>query len=208
MIFALEGIDGSGKSSILYEMKKEIGIEFCGKHVVFTKEPKYGKDMLEVKNPFQQLHLFMADHERHLEEVIIPHKNDIIFTDRYITSRIAYFAAHFTGNEERFWATMYADMIHGKKEIMGVDSYYPEVNYLLMLNEKTLKQHLTSRYKGVEVSEEEVGRLMDIQDIYHQIAKPNRGKYYIINIDDTTSKRDTVMKILSNVKNRINDNQR
>ena len=103
---------------------------------------------------------------------------------------------------------MYADMIHGKKEIMGIDSYYPEVNYLLMLNEKTLKQHLTSRYKGVEVSEEEIGRLMDIQDIYHQIAKYNREKYYIINIDDTTSKRDTVMKILSNVKNRVNDDQR
>jgi thymidylate kinase len=207
MIFALEGIDGSGKSSVIYEMKKAIGTEFCEKHVVFTKEPRYTKDMLDVNNPFQQLHLFMADHERHLEEVIIPHKDDIIFTDRYIASRVAYFASHFTGREERFWAGMYADMLHGKKGIMGVEPYYPTVNYLLMINEDTLRQHLSSRYKGEKVSEDEITRLLDIQDIYHQIAKSDRDKFYLIDINDTTSKHDTVRKILSNVKSRIDEIQ-
>jgi thymidylate kinase len=207
MIFALEGIDGSGKSSVLYEMKKAIGDQFCNRDVVYTMEPRYTKSMLDVTDPLEQLYLFMADHQRHINEVISPHKNDIIFTDRYIISRIAYFAAHFNTPEEQFWAEMYADLLHGKKEIMGVDPYYPEINYLLMINKNTLKKHLSSRYKGKCASEDEISRLMHIQDIYHQIALSRRNEFFIIDINETTSKHDTVRKILSNVQSRIHEKE-
>lgn len=200
MIFALEGVDGSGKSSILFEMRKKIGDQFLGKNVVYTKEPKYSKDMLAITNPFQQLYLFMADHERHLEEVIKPHINDIIFTDRYITSRVAYFAAHYTGLEETFWAGMYAHMLHDKKHVMGIDPYYPEVNYLLKVDEKTLEQHLSSRYKSNDIDPDEISRLMSIQDIYLQLARSDRDKFFII---DIASKKDTIDKILRDVERRL-----
>lgn len=208
MIFALEGIDGSGKSSIIYEMKKIIGDRFCNKNVIFTMEPHYTKSMLSITNPLQQLYLFMADHEQHIEEVIAPHNGDIIFTDRYITSRIAYFSAHYTTAEDKFWASMYSDMIHSKKEIMGINPYYPEVNYLLNINENTLRKHLSSRYKGETASEDEITRLMSIQDIYHQIAISRRNEFYIIEINENTSKHDTVRKILSNVQSRIHEKEK
>ena len=100
MFISFEGIEGSGKSSLLenlkkYYLKKEL-------EVIFTKEPggtELGKDIRGILlNPASlisseaELLLLMADRIEHVKTIINPNlkKNKIIFCDRYIDSTIAY----------------------------------------------------------------------------------------------------------------------
>ena len=100
MFISFEGIEGSGKSSLLenlkkYYLKKEL-------EVIFTKEPggtELGKDIRGILlNPESsisseaELLLLMADRIEHVTTIINPNlkKNKIIFCDRYIDSTIAY----------------------------------------------------------------------------------------------------------------------
>ena len=100
MFISFEGIEGSGKSSLLenlkkYYLKKEL-------EVIFTKEPggtELGKDIRDILlNPESsisseaELLLLMADRIEHVTTIINPNlkKNKIIFCDRYIDSTIAY----------------------------------------------------------------------------------------------------------------------
>ena len=100
MFISFEGIEGSGKSSLLenlkkYYLKKEL-------EVIFTKEPggtELGKDIMGILlNPESsisseaELLLLMADRIEHVTTIINPNlkKNKIIFCDRYIDSTIAY----------------------------------------------------------------------------------------------------------------------
>ena len=100
MFISFEGIEGSGKSSLLenlkkYYLKKEL-------EVIFTKEPggtELGKDIRDILlNPESsisseaELLLIMADRIEHVTTIINPNlkKNKIIFCDRYIDSTIAY----------------------------------------------------------------------------------------------------------------------
>ena len=100
MFISFEGIEGSGKSSLLenlkkYYLKKKL-------EVIFTKEPggtELGKDIRDILlNPESsisseaELLLIMADRIEHVTTIINPNlkKNKIIFCDRYIDSTIAY----------------------------------------------------------------------------------------------------------------------
>ena len=100
MFISFEGIEGSGKSSLLenlkkYYLKKEL-------EVIFTKEPggtELGKEIRGILlNPESsisseaELLLLMADRIEHVTTKINPNlkKNKIIFCDRYIDSTIAY----------------------------------------------------------------------------------------------------------------------
>ena len=100
MFISFEGIEGSGKDTLIenlkkYYLKKEL-------EVIFTKEPggtELGKDirgiLLNPESSFSseaELLLLMADRIEHVTTIINPNlkKNKIIFCDRYIDSTIAY----------------------------------------------------------------------------------------------------------------------
>ena len=100
MFISFEGIEGSGKFSLLenlkkYYLKKKL-------EVIFTKEPggtELGKDIRGILlNPESsisseaELLLLMADRIEHVTTIINPNlkKNKMIFCDRYIDSTIAY----------------------------------------------------------------------------------------------------------------------
>ncbi len=93
MLITIEGIDGSGKTTI-WELLKGDFPQF-----VFTREPtdsRFGKyvrgEVRKSNNPFFDLFLFMADHALHVRDVIGPAIKDgkIVVCDRYIDSRVAY----------------------------------------------------------------------------------------------------------------------
>ncbi|WP_024653260.1 dTMP kinase [Borrelia persica] len=101
--YCIEGIDGSGKTSIIQKLQK-----LCNNKLKyhFTKEPSQGaigkfirKQLTNFKNPLRQVslaHLYVADRYEHLYNT----KNGIIeilnkgqtkvITDRYLFSSIAY----------------------------------------------------------------------------------------------------------------------
>lgn len=99
MLITFEGIDGSGKSTLI----KQVGEYLKSKNLntLTTYEP-YDKDIRDlIKSgkylPKAELALFMADRVQHIEQVIFPalKENIIVLCDRFIDSTIAY---QFGGN--------------------------------------------------------------------------------------------------------------
>lgn len=88
-LITFEGIDGSGKSTIMREVKNVLGEN----GIVYTKEPyQFEGGALDIKYPYQRLFRFMEDHVVHLEEVILPalKEGKLVLCDRYIDSNLAY----------------------------------------------------------------------------------------------------------------------
>ena len=92
-LITLEGIDGTGKSSVAKLLKKSFH------EAVFTHEPtqswigKAVKRSIESDgDPLSELFLFVADHAEHIAKVIRPAlaEGKIVFSDRYSDSRYAY----------------------------------------------------------------------------------------------------------------------
>ncbi len=92
-MITLEGIDGTGKSSIANMLKKRFP------DAVFTREPTKSRIGRAVKksidsdgDPLAELFLFVADHAEHIAKVIQPAlaEGKIVISDRYSDSRYAY----------------------------------------------------------------------------------------------------------------------
>ena len=97
MIIAIEGIDGSGKTTIANFLKAEL--EKLGYKVASLKEPtdsEWGMKVRESYNsrlkPEEELELFLKDREYDVKHNILPALRDgkIVIMDRYYLSTIAY----------------------------------------------------------------------------------------------------------------------
>jgi dTMP kinase len=95
VLISIEGIDGSGKSSL----HVALGEEFSSQNPVMTREPgatwigdQVRRAIAEQLDPMAEALLFVADHAAHLATIIRPALNQghLVITDRYIDSRIAY----------------------------------------------------------------------------------------------------------------------
>ncbi len=100
MFITLEGIEGSGKSTVIQGLATHF--EEQGHEVLCTREPggsELGKTLrsllldsrVEVC-PQAELFLFLADRAQHVNSVIVPAlaQNKIVLCDRFIHSTIAY----------------------------------------------------------------------------------------------------------------------
>jgi dTMP kinase len=102
-LIALEGIDGSGKTTQMAALAT--GLARLGHRVYRTCEPSDGPVGQFIRGAISQtgtLHeatlalLFAADRIEHLEREIIPHlqAGEIVLTDRYLLSSLAYQSTH------------------------------------------------------------------------------------------------------------------
>jgi dTMP kinase len=95
MLITLEGIDGSGKSSLHTALRELLG----DLEPVFTREPgatwvgeAVRRAIAEQIDPVTEATLFVADHAAHLAKVVRPAlaEGKIVISDRYSDSRFAY----------------------------------------------------------------------------------------------------------------------
>ena len=103
MLITLEGLDGSGKTTVweaLHDSHPE---------ATFTREPTeswYGEAVNRAigdddADPLATLFLFTADHAAHLSGTVRPalENGELVISDRYSDSRYAYQAAALSGSE-------------------------------------------------------------------------------------------------------------
>ena len=93
ILIAVEGIDGTGKSSavpVIEEVCKR-----CGYDTLTTREP-YTQEVIDLVHSSQKGNLCEAmirDRVQHLHDVILPHlskSKSSVITDRYLYSNVAY----------------------------------------------------------------------------------------------------------------------
>jgi len=98
-----EGIDGTGKSTQLHLLAEKL--QQLGYAVVSTREPTDGPYGQKIRGLFvdrgtvsqeEELELFIADRDQHVQEVIAPALADgcVVVCDRYYLSTIAYQGAN------------------------------------------------------------------------------------------------------------------
>jgi dTMP kinase len=108
LLITLEGIDGSGKSTVAKHIAARLGETMPDRRVVLTAEPTSGevgkilraelaKACGDGAKPsdakiMQELFLFMADHAQHLSAIVLPalESGAIVLSDRYADSTAAY----------------------------------------------------------------------------------------------------------------------
>jgi len=99
VLIALEGIDGTGKSTQLNLLAGYL--RNAGYEVVATREPTDGPAGKRIRasfssrhllTPQEELSLFMEDRRQHVRECILPalHRGAVVVTDRYYLSTAAY----------------------------------------------------------------------------------------------------------------------
>ncbi|MFB6072477.1 MAG: dTMP kinase [Halobacterium sp.] len=106
MLVTLEGIDGSGKTTVWESLRAARGDGYT-----FTREPTtswYGDAVRrsigeDDADPIAELFLYTADHADHLSSVVEPalEDGDVVVSDRYSDSRYAYQGAALEGEVPR-----------------------------------------------------------------------------------------------------------
>ena len=106
MLVTLEGIDGSGKTTVAEALQDSLSPE-----TVFTREPTeswYGEAVDrsigdDDADPLAELFLYTADHADHLSRLIRPalREGRLVISDRYADSRYAYQGATLAGELTR-----------------------------------------------------------------------------------------------------------
>ena len=101
MFITLEGIEGSGKSSVIADLAEFL--RESGRDVLLTREPggcalgtALRAHLLDARNtglaPAAELFLYLADRAQHVREVIAPalKAGKVVLCDRYTDSTLAY----------------------------------------------------------------------------------------------------------------------
>lgn len=99
LLIAIEGIDGSGKST--QAKRLVVGLMSQGYSIALSREPTggpCGRKILEASKsersltPQEEVDLFIADRKMHIENLIQPSLDDklIVILDRYYYSSVAY----------------------------------------------------------------------------------------------------------------------
>lgn len=96
----LEGIDGCGKSSQMFNIAKFITNKSKYNHILVTREPYKSREIRQIlrqdSDSYSQARklaeLFIQDRKEHIEEIILPalSKGVHVISDRYKLSTIAY----------------------------------------------------------------------------------------------------------------------
>jgi len=147
MLITLEGIDGSGKSTLysgLQERLKDL-------NPLFTREPgspylgpAVRKAIAENKDPLVEAGLFVADHAVHLATTVRPalEAGRLVISDRYTDSRFAYQMVSLKGHHQdpKAWLTaMHAGW-----------SITPDITFLLLISPEEALSRVSGRGETAE----------------------------------------------------------
>ena len=177
MLITFEGIDGSGKTTLV----EKIIQEFKTKEIFVTKEPT--KDM-EAKDPLALAFLFMADRVEHTGKIKKRIKEGkIVLCDRYCDSTYAYQGVLIS---EKYNLEINKTIEYLKK---AHDPFVlkPDVTFLLDVSAKT----------GVERKGGSDEKFLErVRNVYLKLAKEEKRFVVLDGRKDQKDLVDEVLKIL------------
>jgi len=170
-LITLEGIDGTGKSSIAKMLKNKFP------DAVFTAEPTHGWTGEAVRtaikkdvDPLAELFLFMADHAEHIASVVKPalDSGKLVISDRYSDSRCAYQGALLAG---------FDDPVAWVKELHSW-SIKPDLTILFTVEPGVAIKRCSRR--GSKTKFEQPGFLERVQSNFQRLAREEPERFVVI----------------------------
>lgn len=172
-LITLEGIDGTGKSSIAKMLKTRFP------EAVFTVEPtrswigKAVKRSIESEaDPLAELFLFVADHAEHIAKVIRPALSEgkTVISDRYSDSRYAYQGATLSN--------LFDDAMEWVQGIHKGWTIVPDLTILFTIDPSIAVSRCGVR--GNHTKFEKIGFLETVQGNFLTLARNEPQRFVII----------------------------
>ncbi|BDV02153.1 MAG: thymidylate kinase [Candidatus Hepatoplasma vulgare] len=202
LFFTFEGIEGSGKSTIINIVYNEFLKR--GYDIFLTREPggnnlifaeKIRKVILEDENitPLTELFLFEASRVEHLDKIIIPNlkQGKIVLCDRFADSTLVYQKSK--GIDIR--------SIEFLNKI-ATNNFFPTKVFILDIEPEIALNRLKIN-KNREINKfdkENIFFHKKIRDEYLKLVKKNKEKYILINANQEKEKvSEDIIKILEKV---------
>jgi dTMP kinase len=183
-LITLEGLDGSGKSTVIEGLQRRHP-DWC-----FTCEPTtswYGDAVRrsvesDAADPIAELFLFIADHAEHLRTTIRPglEAGEVIISDRYVDSRIAYQAVTLTDTIEAPAAFIAA--VHEPFTIL------PDLTIFLEIDAET-----AARRSGATNKFEQVAHLQHVGRQYERLIQEAPDRF--VRIDATSPPAEVLVAV-------------
>ena len=172
-LITLEGIDGTGKSSIAKMLKTRFP------EAVFTKEPTKSwigkavkKSIDSDTNPLAELFLFVADHAEHIAKVIRPslEQGKTVISDRYSDSRYAYQGATLSN--------LFEDAVDWVQSVHRGWTIVPDLTILFTIDPGIAVSRCGVR--GNHTKFEKIEFLKKVQENFLKLAKNEPQRFVII----------------------------
>lgn len=200
MLITIEGIDGTGKSTLMAGLKERLS----GTGVIFTREPgnswvgdQVRRAIAEDLSPITEALLFSADHAYHLDTVIRPalSTGETVISDRYSDSRYAYQSVTLEGivDEPLEWL----------RQVHGTWTIVPDLTFLLVIPVDEAMIRLEKNRAKEHFEKAEV--LSKVQENYLALARDEPDRFVVV---DAMLDRDTVLSFVENeIRKAIGDVQ-
>ncbi len=186
MLVTLEGIDGSGKTTVWETLHEEFP------EATFTREPTetwYGEAVNrsiadEDADPLAELFLYTADHAAHLSETVRPalDRGELVISDRYSDSRYAYQGA--TLEELLDEPMQYVQDVHEPFTVL------PDLTIYFDIDPET-----AARRSGKTNKFEQDRYLSRVRDNYERLIDDDPGRF--VRIDATNSQETVLEEVLA-----------
>ncbi|WP_418281081.1 dTMP kinase [Halorubrum sp. DTA98] len=187
MLITLEGIDGSGKTTVWEALHDAYP------DATFTREPTdswYGDAVQrsiddDDADPLAELFLYTADHANHLSGTVRPALEDgkLVVSDRYSDSRFAYQAATLAESD--------VDLARPLEYIRGIHSAFsrpPDATIYLDLDARTAAER-----SGRTNKFEQDGYLASVQANYERLIDAEPGRF--VRVDATRPPEDVIRRV-------------
>ncbi|WP_418286194.1 dTMP kinase [Halorubrum sp. DTA46] len=187
MLITLEGLDGSGKTTVWEALH-----DACP-DATFTREPTdswYGEAVArsiaaDDADPLAELFLLTADHADHLSGTVRPALADgeLVISDRYSDSRFAYQAATLASSD--------VDIERPLEYIRGIHAAFsrpPDATIYLDLDARTAAERAGRTNKF-----EQDGYLADVQANYERLIDAEPGRFR--RVDATRSPEEVIARV-------------
>lgn len=189
ILITLEGIDGSGKSTVAWQLSKRLEESFPHRKLILTSEPTEGgagkllRESLPGKPPerdmdvsrtrrMEELLLFMADHADHLSRIVIPSlkQGAIVISDRYADSTAAYQGVTLRD--------IVPDPVAWIRELYQPWNLVPDQTLLFLLDPSLAMARISSRQGREKFEQVEFLRLVDAN--FRALAELEPARFRVV----------------------------